>query len=252
MIRVRKPSAPAELSEGAFRTAGDCEEYDANEDDYVNGEKSFEFCRSIYGHEAVRAKLREAQHFKCCYCEGRFEAFASGDVEHYRPKGAMRQDKYSERLSPGYYWLAYSWDNLFWCCQVCNRSCKRESFPLKNPDRRARSHRDNVDCERPLVIDPSGPDDPKLHIKFQDDLVVGITEKGKTTIETIDLNRVSLREERLEHLDHIRGLFEITQLQELRRLKPDLVKRANEMLETSISPQAKFSAMTAAFLSRKL
>ena len=96
MIRVRKPLTTAKLSEGIVRTARDCEDYDANEDDYVNGEKKFNFSSDIYGHEVVRTTLREAQHSKCCYCEGRFEAFASGDIEHYRPKGAARQGKCSE------------------------------------------------------------------------------------------------------------------------------------------------------------
>lgn len=250
MIRVRKPPAPAELREGFVRTERDCEEFDANEDDYVRGKKKFNFRRNIYRHEVVRTTLRKAQHRKCCYCEGRFEAFSPADIEHYRPKGAVRQDKCSERFSPGYYWLAYSWDNLFWCCQVCNRSCKRDFFPLEDPAKRARSHKDNIDCERPLIVDPGGRDDPKRHIEFHDDLAVGRTEKGKTTIEVINLNRASLREERLEHLDHIQSLFEITQLQELRELAPDVVQWANDALEASVMPQAKFSSSTKAFLSR--
>ena len=90
------------------RTARDREDYDANEDDYRNGKKKFSFSSDIYGREVIRTTLREAQHSKRCYCEGRFEAFASGDIEHYRPTGAARQDRLSERLSPGYYRLAYS------------------------------------------------------------------------------------------------------------------------------------------------
>ena len=50
MIRVRKPPAPAELSEGVAQMAWDCEDCDASEDAYGRGEKRFDFRGNIYGH----------------------------------------------------------------------------------------------------------------------------------------------------------------------------------------------------------
>lgn len=110
MIRVTKPPCPDALRVGADRTRADCAAYDENAAAYSGGEIKFEFDRNVYGHEAVRTTLREAQNRKCCYCEGRSDAFAAADVEHYRPKGAVRQDKKSRKQFPGYYWLAYSWE----------------------------------------------------------------------------------------------------------------------------------------------
>ena len=203
MIRIRKPSIPAELQKGVPKTAQDCEEY-------MNGNRKFEFDARIYGHEIVRSKLRDAQHCKCCYCEGRFGASAPGDIEHYRPKSAVRQEKGSDRLTPGYYWLAYCWNNLFWSCPVCNRTCKNDLFPIENPAERARSHKDSIGRERPLVLDPGGSDDPTLHIDFYDEIAVSSTDKGKTTIQTIGLNRDLLQEARRRHLKHIRTLLLIS------------------------------------------
>lgn len=171
MIRIRKPSSrPAELQKGDTKTANDCKEY-------MNGKRKFEFDAKIYEHEAVRSKLRDAQYCKCCYCEGEFSAFAFGHVEHYRSEGGVRQDKRSKKpLVPGYYWLVHSWDNLLWSCRECNVR-KSDLFLLANPDRRVRSHMGDVNCEVPLIVDRGGSDDPKLHIRFDDDLAVGITEK---------------------------------------------------------------------------
>jgi hypothetical protein len=54
---------------------------------------------------------------KCAYCECATDVVAHGDVEHFRPK-----DKY--------WWLAYSYDNYTFCCQICNQSWKAANFPV--------------------------------------------------------------------------------------------------------------------------
>ena len=150
MIRVAKRACPDALRAGAERTRADRAAYDENAAAYSNGERRFDPDRAIYGHQTVRTALREAQHRKCCYCESRFDANAAAHVEHYRPKGAVRQDRESRRRFPGYYWLAYSWENLYWCCPVCNGR-KNDLFPLEEPTARARSHRDDVTREKPLL-----------------------------------------------------------------------------------------------------
>lgn len=125
--------APAKfVKAGTDRTKRDCQAYEANSHEYRNGTKTFDFERKIYGHKAVKEALKTDQHGKCCFCEGKFEAHASGDIEHYRPKGAVNQHKDSETLYPGYYWLAYSWENLYYSCNICN-STKGSFFPLADP-----------------------------------------------------------------------------------------------------------------------
>jgi len=61
---------------------------------------------SRYKHKDVKERLEEKLYYwKCAYCEQRIEGY---HVEHYRPKSI-------------YYWLAYSWDNLLFCCSRCNQ-----------------------------------------------------------------------------------------------------------------------------------
>ena len=163
-------------------------------------QKSLSLSEISMVHTVVRETLKKAQNGKCCFCEGKFAAFAAADVEHYRPKGAVRQKEKSKAVLPGYFWLAYSWENLYWCCQVCNRSNKRDFFPLKDPAKRARSHADNLAEEEPLILDPGGLDDPSEHIGFHQELAVGLTEVGTNTIQLIGLNRAALVEERLTRL----------------------------------------------------
>ena len=243
MIRVTKRTCPDALLAGADRTRKDCAAYS-------NGKRQFDFAPAIYGHKAVKMALQEAQHGKCCYCEGRFYAFAAPDVEHHRPKGAVRQDRESKNLSPGYYWLAYSWENLYLCCQVCNRSCKKDLFPLEDPAARARSHQDDISGEKPLLLDPGGPDDPRKHIQFRQEHAVGLTEAGQATIEVLDLNREALVDERLERLKALRRLQDTIQLlaDSTEPNHVDLREDARNELARANLPDAIFSAMAADLL----
>ena len=251
MIRVCKLDAPRRLEQaGIARTKKDCKAYTANSNDYLSGARKFKFDRTIYGHNSVKETLRKVQHGKCCFCEGRFEAFAAADVEHYRPKGAVQQDENSSRLIPGYYWLAYSWDNLYWCCQICNRENKKNFFPLGNPAKRARSHTDDIATEKPLILNPGAPEDPRRHIKFRDAIAVGSTRAGRKTIEILGLNRDALVDERLTHLNELRRLQDIV---EIFARYPELktspyLKAARDRLKAAVQSAAVFSAMAVDFL----
>lgn len=57
-----------------------------------------------YKHKDIKEQLEFIYNHKCAYCEQSIEGY---HVEHYRPKDI-------------YYWLAYSWDNLLYCCSICN------------------------------------------------------------------------------------------------------------------------------------
>ena len=92
--------------------------------------------------------LKNVFHNKCAYCETRIDRFY-GDAEHYRPKGAV---KYRVRVAdideektaraereagvlrdhPGYFWLAYNWQNLVPSCSFCNSGeGKQNQFPVR-------------------------------------------------------------------------------------------------------------------------
>lgn len=80
--------------------------------------KSDDFDRDIYGSPEVKTTLWGMQHRKCCYCEREYERKYSG-VEHFRPKtNALRDDG---AKTPGYWWLAYWFDNLYFGCPIAIR-----------------------------------------------------------------------------------------------------------------------------------
>ncbi len=247
MILVCKPSAPPRLARGRDRTRQDRIAYTANRSEFEDGTRTFDFDQSIYGHASVRDALRQAQHDKCCFCEGKFRAFAAGDVEHYRPKGRVRQDRSSAALKPGYFWLAYTWENLYWCCQTCNRTHKRDFFPLKSPAKRARSHTDCLADELPHILDPGGPEDPVEHIDFHYEVAVPLTERGRTTIELLGLNRPALIDARLERLRLLDAFQTIVEIAAWNPRAPVAAKagEAARILDAAITRDAEFSAMAA-------
>ena len=137
MIRIYRPEAvPGNLEEkGKDRTAKDCADYDADPEAYHSGKKKFCITNKIYGTPAIKRKLLDAQHKKCCYCETKFLASDYGAVEHFRPKGSVSQNRNSIVEKPGYFWLGYTWSNLLVSCSQCNTSYKGTRFPLQNPGR---------------------------------------------------------------------------------------------------------------------
>jgi uncharacterized protein (TIGR02646 family) len=163
--------------------------------------------RAVYHHDQVHAALERLCDRKCAYCEAPAPASASWDVEHYRPKGRV-----SERPDhPGYYWLAYRWDNLLLSCQLCNQrrkdrptweqeepgvtSGKADRFPLADEVTRAMDPSADLDAEARLLLDPTR-DDPEEHLTFDltgRALARGASAMGAASIEVYHLNRRRLR-----------------------------------------------------------
>ena len=65
-----------------------------------HGKSGFKFA-SLWA--ALKEHLQDLYHDKCAYCDGSYQAFGYGDVEHFRPKGAVTEDP----THSGYWWLAY-------------------------------------------------------------------------------------------------------------------------------------------------
>lgn len=161
--------------------------------------------RRIYAARDVKQQLQADQHNKCAYCETCFVHSSPGDVEHYRPKAGYRQTATGRVQGPGYYWLAYEWQNLLFTCEDCNRTRKRQLFPLAN-DRagRARTHHDALAQEAPLLLNPAAVN-PATHLTFAEEVVQPLTPEGKASIATYALNRVALLADRRERLRHLRN-----------------------------------------------
>jgi len=63
--------------------------------------------------------LFEAFHRKCAYCEVNHSDGYPVQVEHYRPKAGVTDNRQMIEHS-GYFWLAYEWWNLVPSCAHCN------------------------------------------------------------------------------------------------------------------------------------
>ena len=213
MIRIHRPGrVPARLKRlGKKQTRLDCGAYDASPDDYHSGKKRFPK-RNYYKAQEVKAVLVAMHHSKCCYCETKYGTPAYLHVEHFRPKSGFRQArKQSKDELPGYYWLAYRWENLLLSCHDCNSRHKGTFFPLSNPKKRARSHHFAIAKEHPVLVNPA-EEDPLGHIRFDEDLPIGTSWRGRATIAGLGLRRNNLREDRLKLLGIIKRYHEIIEL----------------------------------------
>jgi hypothetical protein len=166
-------------------------------------------------YRVVRPDLRRQQHCKCCYCERDVELKGEA-VEHYRPAGAVLRYEGAPR-EEGYWWLAWTWDNLLFVCNRCNSDWKREYFPLAPGSKPLRRRGKPPGDERPLLINPYDVD-PLDHIQYRrlalaSGRAVWIpgardgSELGRTTVEVVGLNRPDLRDLYAKHA---------------RRMEPDL------------------------------
>lgn len=155
------------------------------------GKTDFKFCNEVYADSSVKEKLKSDQHCKCAYCE-RDKSGDFGDVEHFRPKKAYRQDFHTSLNSPAYYWMAYDWRNLLFSCAECNRKFKGNLFPIADESKRGIRNR-SVEQEEALLINPAA-EDPGEFIFFEEHIVKarvsdgGGDIKGKTTIRILKLN----------------------------------------------------------------
>ena len=249
MIKISKPPAPAVLAKnGPARRAKHCRDYDRAPADYDEGRKTFPLDAKLYADAAVKGALIDAQHGKCCFCEERVGG--GGDVEHFRPKGGVCQGEGLPLERPGYYWLAYDWDNLLLACRVCNQHFKASYFPLVKPVARAKNHHGDVTREEPLLIHPA-QEDPALLIGFRQEVPYAIrgSRRARATIQLLGLNRSDLTEKRLERLAYLRFLRKVLD-QEVELDKkiggPAVLEEARDLLQRAVLDTAEFTAMARA------
>ncbi len=244
MIRINKPAqVPEKLAiDGKAETEKNKQLYEQFEEEYKCGQREFEIKASIYGHKTVKDALKKAQYHKCCFCEIKVK---SGDVEHFRPKSGYQQNEKDNLSKPGYYWLAYEWDNMLYCCPDCNRSYKRNLFPLIDDSKRAKSHSDNIDQEEPLFIHP-GKENPEDFIEYkrEEPRAINNDQRGKATIEQIiNGNKELLDELRLTKYNLCKSLYLlIKRFKKIDELKA-LIKDAKQELEKAVKDSAEYALM---------
>jgi uncharacterized protein (TIGR02646 family) len=182
MIRLTRPTDPAELAAVA--------EYETLLllDQWAHGQ-DLDIKPQIYNCQAVKSALKTAQNNKCAYCET--ANIRSHDVvEHYRPKLGWRNIKKDKLVKPGYFWLAYDWNNLLFACDMCNDAGHKQNiFTITNHKTRATPPAFDVSKEKPLLIDPY-TEDPEDHIEWSQDLPreKNASRKGRVTIDVFKLD----------------------------------------------------------------
>ena len=251
MIRIIKP---VKLSKDfdercAEQTRKDCITYDNSPLTINPGERHLASTAKSIGAKSVKNALLRVQHNKCCYCESKFRHTSYGAVEHYRPKGSVKQAHGQREEYPGYYWLVYDWNNLLVSCEVCNTSYKGDLFPLVDNNARACNHHDNIDIEQPLFINPT-VDNPRDHIRFRGDAPEPLTEVGGATIHGVGLQRSDLEEARRQRLMELKRLREVIELG-VDSADPNmrtLARQAREHLAAAVCPETEYSSMAWDFL----
>jgi len=190
-----------------------------------------------YTYKKSRPLLIPAFNGHCAYCESDYRpVMAQPEVEHFRPKGAIKTYAYKEKAAmaalggnpfsdwlsrfediatedhTGYFWLAYRIENLLLACNACNKK-KQHLFPVVGTRRLQCS-----ECLDPLVHGPLvevpmlvNPyvDDPNQHFAFDNvnGFVRPLSVRGAISIDVYDLNRDGLKEARKAAIRHAKLEF---------------------------------------------
>jgi len=195
---------------------------------------------------------------KCAYCEANHSAGFPAHVEHYRPKLLVTEARNAIN-HPGYFWLAYEWENLLLSCNNCNtlhsfvRDGQKVSRPGKWNEFKIKKQRvaepsadpdkwsEELKAEEPLLLNPYF-DNPSEHIYFLEGkehfgMFYHLTREGEETIEACDLNRLPLVEARkkitgraMRRVERALKYLELI----LEEDDPELELKKNETLEAEV------------------
>lgn len=195
---------------------------------------------TVYSDKSVRKLLVKMFHGKCAYCESKITAIYNGDIEHFRPKGEIKE---VNPTKPGYFWLASEWENLLFACPFCNQTNthefrngnnieeavfgKLDQFPLDTETHRLNythgiiyftdtgTYKQAFDLEESerLLLNPCKDDNIEKYFKFDDDGAIisndGLTDfeerKAQTSIFTYALHRLPLTIAREEKIIQIKA-----------------------------------------------
>ncbi len=208
---------------------------------------SIPFTNGTYGfpvHPSAQTWKRELvsiQGRKCCYCE---KPINRGDLEHYRPKKGYQQISGDPIQRPGYYWLAYRWDNLLLSCKECNESTtKGNKFPILGI--RATTPTCNLNDEIAQLLNPYN-EDPNDSISFYKHDPISHNARGRATIDTLDLkDRGDLQPIRKDRLNLYVNTLELIKLVDAGTITINqaFAKEARVLLKKAVKDKSPFSGM---------
>lgn len=150
----------------------------------------------------VKPVFMKIQHSKCAFCERQLTDVAIGaveqDLEHFRPKGRIRQwnppdglqdvpfTSISNNNNSGYHLLPYNLLNYSASCKPCNSTLKSDCFPIAGQHNTNTDNYTSLQLELPYLIFPVGDNDvdPETLITFH-----GIVPMATANIARPDQNR---------------------------------------------------------------
>jgi uncharacterized protein (TIGR02646 family) len=202
---------------------------------YPSKKKAKEFNKR-FKQKDILDELDKIYNSKCVYCEEKITKVnapnLSGNeeishaVEHYRPKSK-------------YAWLAFSWDNLLWCCKRCT-DIKANQFEIENTKVvYSKSFDSKIHCctklynriERPKIIHPELEDVPDKLIFNEKGKVSSNNDRVQYTIDCCGLDREYLNVKRKKILDDFIKDFRDAIVQEDRELQKNIVLRFKKSSE---------------------
>jgi uncharacterized protein (TIGR02646 family) len=192
---------------------------------------------SRYRHETVKTALEEVIGKKCWYCEDGARRY---DIEHFRPQSI-------------YPILAYRWGNLLLSCQICNQNYKKNQFPLLPDGIMALEDSENPklcdDSDDAMLINPCQDRTPD-HLTFREGRILGITQRGRTTIRICGLKDPDLQEERVNRAKLVIGVIAALKYAEREGNEAEIAKQRSTLRAVSQN-RARFAGMVRAELSRR-
>ena len=198
----------------------------------------------LWRNQKVKKFLFNSQKKKCCYCE-RESLIGETEVDHFRPKSAVKE----RGGHPGYWWLAYEWDNLLIACKPCNNK-KGSQFPLEKENKRAMTKESSIKGERPYLINPL-KEDPEEFIDYDipEDtdkpvLMIKAIGKNKRATKTInDLTSINDDDVALKRGKKLQNYKETLELVK--------IKKEENRIERHISSESSFSAFAKSFFKKE-
>lgn len=225
--------------------------YDSNPIDYDNRVLKWKIDSNLYGHKKIKEKLLLSQHGKCAFCESNVAHISYGDIEHFRPKKGWVQNNFEKIKGPGYYWLAYDYNNLLFTCQLCNQRYKKNFFPIRRVEFRAKNHHQssNLLKEKPFFINPL-TENPRLLINFFGATAIGVDKnnRGKKTIDALGINRKGnsvsdLYEMRYTHYNLVKYCAHLSSLVADKQTSQTMIDQAKAHMKEYRSSLSQYSAM---------
>ncbi len=239
MIPISRLPAPEEL---AYLLVSNMRALEAIHTAGSNADHIYQSSADFKKHSGlIKNALNNQFAYKCAYCESPLRAAGHGQIDHFRPKSGVADIDGS--YLPNHYWRqVYDWRNLYLACAVCNRN-KANRFPVAGIRAKMGATFEELYEEMPLLLDPCA-DETDHHLCFTSDgLVIGLTDRGRSTIEVFSLNRTELVEARKDEATLFLHAIEFKQQDVLLALRSPYLSLKRQLLaaqgKDSVSDEAK-------------